>query len=61
VEHWEEEGMETTVLKNNNLLQDSRGNEENEYSVPDPNETKINNTKEPSDAHKKCLKKKSCK
>jgi hypothetical protein len=44
-----------------NLIQDSEGNEENGYSVPDPNKTMINNTKEPSDAHKKPSKKKSCK
>jgi hypothetical protein len=37
----------------NNFIQDSEGNEENGYPVPDPNETKINNTKEPSNAHKK--------
>jgi hypothetical protein len=39
----------------NNLIQDSEGNEENGYSVPDSNKTKINN-KEPNDAHKNNLK-----
>jgi hypothetical protein len=36
----------------NNLIQDSKGNEENGYPVLDSNKTKINDTKEPSDAHK---------
>jgi hypothetical protein len=40
----------------NNLIQDSEGNEENGYPVPDSNKTKINNTKEPSGAHKNILK-----
>jgi hypothetical protein len=38
--------------KKNNLIHDSEGNEENGYPVPDPNKTKLNNTKEPSDAQK---------
>jgi hypothetical protein len=37
----------------NNSIQDSLGNEENRYPVPDPNKAMINVTKEPSDAHKK--------
>jgi hypothetical protein len=40
----------------NNLIQDSEGNEENGYPVPDSNKTKINNTKEPNNAHKNSLK-----
>jgi hypothetical protein len=32
------------------------GNDEDGSPVPDPNKTKINVTKEPSDAHKKILK-----
>jgi hypothetical protein len=36
----------------NNSIQDSEGNEENKYPIPHPNKTMINNTKEPSDAHK---------
>jgi hypothetical protein len=36
-----------------NLIQDSVGNEENEYPVPDPNKTMINVTREPSNTHKK--------
>jgi molecular chaperone DnaK (HSP70) len=40
----------------NNLIQDSEGNEENGYPVPDPNKTKINNTNEPNNAHKNTLK-----
>jgi methionyl-tRNA synthetase len=39
-----------------NSIQDSEGNEENGYLVPDPNKTKINDTKQPSDAHKNTLK-----
>jgi hypothetical protein len=40
----------------NNVIQDSEGNEENGYQVPDSNITKINNIKEPNDAHKNSLK-----
>jgi hypothetical protein len=43
-------------LPKNNLIQNSEGNEENRYSVPDSNKTKINNTKESNDAHKNNLK-----
>jgi hypothetical protein len=32
-------------LHKNNSIQDSEGNEENGYSVPDPNKTMINVTK----------------
>jgi hypothetical protein len=57
VEQWEEEGMETTLFnKNKKLIQDSVGNEENGYPVPDPNKTMINVTKEPSDTHINTLK-----
>jgi hypothetical protein len=52
VERWEEEGMETTLLKKNSI-QDSVGNEENGYPVPDLNKTMINVTKETSNTHKK--------
>jgi hypothetical protein len=38
------------------LIQDSEGNEENRFPILDPKKTKINNTKEPSDAHKNTLK-----
>jgi hypothetical protein len=38
------------------LVQDSEGNEENRYSDPDLNKTKINYAKEPSEAHKNNLK-----
>jgi hypothetical protein len=37
-------------------MQDSEGNEENGYPVPDFNKTKINYPKEPKDAHKNTLK-----
>jgi hypothetical protein len=40
----------------NNLIQDSEGNEENWYTVPDSNKTKINDAKEPNNAHKNNLK-----
>jgi hypothetical protein len=40
----------------NNLIQDSEGNEENGYPVTDSNKTKINDAKEPNDAHKNSLK-----
>jgi hypothetical protein len=40
----------------NNLIQDSRGNEENRYPVPDSNKIKINNGKETNDAHNNTLK-----
>jgi uncharacterized FlaG/YvyC family protein len=40
----------------NNSIQDSEGNEENGYAVPDPNKTMINVTKEPSNAHKNTFK-----
>jgi hypothetical protein len=39
-----------------NLVQDSEGNEENRYPVPDSNKTKINYAKEPNNAHKNTLK-----
>jgi hypothetical protein len=40
----------------NNLIQDSEGNAENGYPVPDYNKTKINNAKEPNNAYKNDLK-----
>jgi hypothetical protein len=43
-------------LPQNKLIQDSEGNEENGYPVPDSKKTKINYTKEPNDAHKNKLK-----
>jgi hypothetical protein len=49
--------METICLRSqNNLIQDSEENEENRYPVLDYNKTKINNGKEPNNAHKKTLK-----
>jgi hypothetical protein len=41
----------------NKLVQETEGNEENGYPVPDPNKTKINYLKGPSEAHKKSCKK----
>jgi hypothetical protein len=49
-----EEGNQS--LQKYNSIQDSEGNEENRYPVPDPNKTKINDTKETSNAHKNNLK-----
>jgi hypothetical protein len=61
VEQWEEaKGMETTLFKNN-LIKDSERNEENRHPVLDSNKTKINDTKEPRDAHKNTIREKSCK
>jgi hypothetical protein len=50
------DGNHSPQKKKKKLIQDSEGNEENRYPVPDPNKTMINNTKEPSDAHKNTLK-----
>jgi ABC-type transporter Mla subunit MlaD len=40
----------------NKLVHDSEGNEENRYSVPYSNKTKIDYPKEPNKAHKNTLK-----
>jgi hypothetical protein len=40
----------------NNLIQDSERDEENGYPVSDSNKTKINDAKEPNNAHKNILK-----
>jgi hypothetical protein len=48
--------METILPAPNNLIQDSEGNEENGYPVQDSNKIKINDAKEPNDAHKNMLK-----
>jgi hypothetical protein len=48
--------METILPPKINLIQDSEGNEENGYLVPDSIKSKVNNTKEPNDAHKNNLK-----
>jgi hypothetical protein len=49
--------METILPpKKNNLMQDSKRNEENGYPVPDTNKTKKNDTKEPNYVHKNTLK-----
>jgi hypothetical protein len=40
----------------NKLIQDSEGNKENGYPVPDSNKTKINYAKETNEAHKNTLK-----
>jgi hypothetical protein len=46
-----------TFSPQNNLIQDSEGNEENGYPVPNSNKTKINYTKDPNNVHKNTLKK----
>jgi acid phosphatase family membrane protein YuiD len=48
--------MKTTLLKKNNSIQDSVGNEENGCPVPDLNKMMINVTKETRDTHIKTLK-----
>jgi hypothetical protein len=48
--------METILHPPNNLIQDSEGNEENGYLVPNSNKTMKNDTKEPNDVHKNILK-----
>jgi hypothetical protein len=57
VEIWEEEkGKETIPPPKNKVLQDLERNEENRYSDPDSDKSKINYTKEPKEAHKNTLK-----
>jgi hypothetical protein len=48
--------METIPTQKNNLIQDSEGNEQNGYPVPDSNKTKINDTKELNNVNKNTLK-----
>jgi hypothetical protein len=58
-ELWEEKkGIENIPppKKTQNLIQDSEGNEENEYPVPDSKKTMISDAKEPNDVHKTTLK-----
>jgi hypothetical protein len=45
----------------NNSIRDSEGKEENGYSLLDSNKTKINDTKEPNNAHKNTFKEEICK
>jgi hypothetical protein len=42
-----------SLSSKNNSIEDSVETEENGDPVPDPNKTMLNNTKEPSDTHKK--------
>jgi hypothetical protein len=49
-------GWKSLSLQKNNLIQDSEGNEENGYPAHNPNKTKINDTKKPSDSNKNTLK-----
>jgi hypothetical protein len=52
--------MENIPPPQNNLIQDSEGNEENGYPVLDSNKIKINDAKEPNDATRTSSKKKIC-
>jgi hypothetical protein len=57
VEGWEDKKMDGSHSPpQNKLIQDSDGNEENGYPVPDSNKTNINYTEEPNEAHKNTLK-----
>jgi molecular chaperone DnaK (HSP70) len=57
MEQWKDKKTDGNhSLPKNNLIQDSEGNEENGYPVPDFNKAKINNAKEPSNAHKNTFK-----
>jgi hypothetical protein len=53
--------METIPPPKTNLLQNSKGNEENGYPIPDSNKTKISGAKEPNMSTRTFSKKKSCK
>jgi hypothetical protein len=52
----EEKGMETILPWKNKVVQDLEWNEENGYTDPDSNKTKINYTKETNEAYKNTLK-----
>jgi hypothetical protein len=54
MERWKKEGNQFPPT--NKLVQEPKGNEENRYSDPDSNKTKINYAKEPNEAHKNNLK-----
>jgi hypothetical protein len=57
MEAWrEEEGKEIPPLKDQQLIEDLVGNEENEYPVPNHNRMMINMTNELNYVHKKSLK-----
>jgi hypothetical protein len=45
-------GWKKILPPQNKLIQDSEGNEENGYPVPDSNKTKINYAKEHNESHK---------
>jgi hypothetical protein len=49
-------GDENHSPHKSNLIQDSEGNEENRYPIPNSNKTKINYAKEPNEVHKNTLK-----
>jgi hypothetical protein len=51
---WKKQGNQFPSSKK--LVQETEGNEENRYSDPDSNKTKINYAKEPNEAHKNNMK-----
>jgi hypothetical protein len=51
---WKKEGNQ--FPPSNKLVEEPEGNEENRYSHPDSNKTKVNYAKEPNEAHKINLK-----
>jgi hypothetical protein len=51
---WKKEGNQFPPI--NKLVQEPEGNEQNRYSYPDFNKTKINYAKETNEAHKNILK-----
>jgi hypothetical protein len=51
---WKNEGNQ--FPPSNKLVQEPEGNEENRYSDPDSNKTKLKYAKEPNEAHKNNLK-----
>jgi hypothetical protein len=53
---WKSDGNPSPHPKKKITIQDSEGNEENEYPVLDSNKTKINDAKEPNNAYKNILK-----
>jgi hypothetical protein len=53
--------METILPTKNKLVQDTEGNEENDTQLQTPTKQRLNYTKEPNEAHKNTLKKKSYK
>jgi hypothetical protein len=53
VERWEEKRDGNHSPLKYNIIQDSEGNEENEYPVPDSKKIKMNYVQDPNEDHKK--------